>query len=78
MRMAPLTLSDREWPSDRRRNRSGVLETPCVGSDAAVICVLAMRYSSFNNWSPHSVFKDKESKLPTKQLLNAYRLRKFS
>lgn len=55
-----------------------MLETRCVDSDAAVIYVLAMRYSSFNNGSPHSVFKDKERKLPTKQLLSTHRLRKFS
>lgn len=77
-RMPPLTLSARQWAPGRRCGRSGMLETPCVDSDAAVFYVLAMRYSSFNNWGPHSVFKDKERKLPTKQLLSTHSLRKFS
>lgn len=72
--MTPLTLSDRQQPADRTCGRSCVLETPFVVS---VIYFLPMRYYRFNNYRPYSVFKYKKRKLPTKQLLNAYRWRKF-
>jgi len=75
MKVAPVTLSARQWPSNRRYGRSGVMETSCLVSDAAVTYVLAKRYSSLNSWSPHSVFKDKERKLRTEQFLNIYRLK---
>lgn len=78
MRMAPVILSARQQPPDRKCGRTGVLGTLCIVSDAAVIYAFARRCLFFNNWSPHSVFKDKERKLLTKQLLNARRLRKFS
>lgn len=74
IRMTPLTLSDRQQPSDRTCGRSCVLETSFVIS---VIYFPATRYFPFNNWSESSVFKFKERKLSTKQLLNTYRWRKF-